>query len=75
MVKTQSLLNTRSYKEKTQQEEENRNNVVGAREGGIQERGRHPHNGKTKKKNKFGHQNVNVGFQKRKKYVILFFPA
>lgn len=24
------------------QEEENRNNVVGAREGGIQERGRHP---------------------------------
>lgn len=44
MVKTQGLLNRRSYKEKTQQEEENHNNVGGAREGGIQERGTHPHN-------------------------------
>ena len=55
MGKTQGLLHTRSYKEKTQQEEENHNNVDGTREGGIQERGRHQYNRKIKKTNKFGY--------------------
>lgn len=66
MVKTQSLLNIRSYKEKSQQEEENRNNVVGARKGEFKKEGDIHTMERPKKKNKFGHQNVNVGFQKRK---------
>lgn len=44
MVNTQGLLNTRTYEEKTRQEEENHKNVDKAIEGEIQERGRNQHN-------------------------------
>ena len=71
MVNTQGLLNTTAYEEKTRQEEENHENVDKATEGEIQERGRHQHNWKVKKKRiNLAIRMSMLGFKRENKYMI-----